>query len=292
MLNEFTLAYRDNKKIINAFGEYNGEQLLKNSKRIFGGREQVFFEYGRDETAPVYNDIRKSEKKKITKNKYMQVSAENRAESGFTLIGMFGTDIDTGSARYDVEYANGYCHPLINPKKSMGSLRSYETKKYYSVDLSYILRISRAFTDYDFSVFDGEGLRILKAWIFVMTYGVRHPEEPGLIMIQASKNEYGSEVRNRVLVRNSHYMNDQRYVYFGAPYGESVDEEWALSADDYSKVAALDTIMTELARATPLIRDGAIVPDLIHGSREYGSTTPMYFKDILGMKQDIRHTNR
>ncbi|MCK5848724.1 MAG: hypothetical protein KAH01_05955, partial [Caldisericia bacterium] len=181
MLNEFTFAYRNNEKIKNAFGEYNGEQLLKNSKRVFGGREQVFFEYGRDESSPVYNKIRKQEKLKISKNKYIQVSKENRSESGLTMIGMFGTDHDTGTARYDVEYVNGYCHPLINPKKSMGALRTYETKKYYSVDLSYILRISRAFTDFDFSVFDGEGLRILKAWIFVMTYGVKHPEEPGLI---------------------------------------------------------------------------------------------------------------
>jgi len=291
MINEFSFLYGNNEKVTNAFGEYNGEALLNNAKRIFAGNEQVFFEYGRDETRSRYGEVKTQIPVMQNDKNYIAASIEERAPSRITLIGMYGTDIDTGTARYSVGYRNQYCRPLINPKKSMDSLATYETKKYFTIDLSYILKISRAFTNYDFSVFSGEGLRILKAWIYVMTYGVHHPEEPNLIMIQASKNEYGNKVRNRVIVRNSYYDGERRYMYYGSPYAESTDDEWALSADDYSKVAALDTIMTELSLGTPLIREAGDALDLISGGREYGALVPEYFKSILGMREFSRKNN-
>jgi hypothetical protein len=77
----------------------------------------------------------------------------------------------------------------------------------------------------------------------------------------------------------------------GAPYGESRDDEWALSADDYAKVAALDSIFTELSKGSPLLYNGTIIPDLIRNSRQYGDTVPEYFNDFLGSKTDLQLNN-
>jgi hypothetical protein len=146
-------------------------------------------------------------------------------------------------------------------------------------------------TDYDFSHFTGEGLRILKAWLFVSTYGHRHPDEPDTIMIQSSKNEYGEEARNRVFIRNAYYEENVDYSRQGSPYGESNDPDWALSGDDYSRVAALDVIFTELSKGTPLYYDGSIVPNLINNTRQYGNFVPEYFHSIVDMKTAINNNN-
>ncbi|MCK5848598.1 MAG: hypothetical protein KAH01_05320 [Caldisericia bacterium] len=283
MLNEFTLAYRDDEKIKNVFGDYNGTQLLKNAKRIFGGKEQVFFEYGRDESAPIFADAVNPNVNETSKNVILKVNQHVESPSGLTAISMTGEGIDTGTSRYDVEYANQYCRPIL-----LGHFKTYETKKYYSIDLSYILAISRSFTDLNFENFEGEGLRILKAWLFVMTYGSHHPEEHELIMVRSSKNEYGESARNRAVVRNSYYKKGEDFNKMGAPYGESRDDEWALSSDDYAKVAALDSIFTQLSLGTPLLYNGSIVPDLIRNSRQYGSTVPEYFNDILTAKNHLK----
>ena len=286
MLNEFTAAYYDDQKIKNAFGEYNGTQLLKNAKRIFGGKEQVFFEYGRDELSPIFNNTIDPKIKDVSENVILKVNQHIESPSGLTAISMTGGDIDAGTSRYDVEYANQHCRPIL-----LGNFKTYETKKYYSIDLSYILAISRSFTDLNFENFEGEGLRILKAWLFVMSYGFHHPDEHELIMVRSSKNEYGNDARNRVIVRNSYYKKGEAFNKMGAPYGESRDGEWTLSADDYAKVAALDSIFTQLSLGTPLLYNGSIVPDLIRNSRQYGATVPDYFNSIMDSGSALRTNN-
>ena len=285
MLNEFTPLYHSNEKVTNAFGEYNGRALLNNAKRVFGGREQVFFEYGKDESMPIYNTTY-PKKKPVKKNVILNVNSHVESPSGLTVISMHSDDIDTSTSRYDVDYVNQHCRPVL-----LGSFKTYETKRFYSVDLSYVMAISRAFTDLKFDQFDGEGLRILKAWIFVMTYGIHHPDEYETIMLQSSKNEYGSSARNRVIVRNGFYRNKTDTSRMGAPYGESSDEEWALSSEDYSKVAALDSVFTELSKGSSLLYNGSIIPDLIRNSREYGGIVPDYFTDFLGSKNSLNSDN-
>jgi len=349
MINDFTFLYGTNKKVNNAFGPINSEMLLSGAKRIFGGREKVFFEYARDETFPSYDS------RKITVDRYNieeEVSGSGSgsalsgsgsiysgsgssgsgsiysgsgsgstsgstsgssststsgstsgsgsisgepdinglliSENGNAAIGLVLEPIViTGSSRYDVEYIHEYCRtPLLD------NFSTFETKKYFSIDLSYILAISRAMTTYDFSQFDGEGLRILKAWLFVMTYGTRHPDDESTIMLQSSKNEYGEESRDRVIIRNLYYDRDEEdYSRQGSPYGESNDSEWALSGDDYSRVAALDKIFTELSKGTSLYYDGSIVPDLINGTRQYGDLVPEYLNSILNMKNAVNSEN-
>ncbi len=286
MLNEFTFLYVDNEAITDAFGEYNGRALLNNSKRIFGGREQVFFEYGKDETMPIFDNTLSSKQKKVNKNVILNVNSHIESPSGLTVISMHSDDIDTSTTRYDADYVHQHCRPIL-----LGNFKTFETKRYYSIDLSYILAISRAFTDFKFDQFEGEGLRILQAWIFVMTYGVHHPDEYELIMLQASKNEYGKKTRNRPIIRNGYYAKDEEVSRMGAPYGESSDEEWALSSSDYSKVAALDSIFAELSKGSPLLYNGSIVPDLIRNSRQYGDTVPEYFVDLLGAKANLNNNN-
>ena len=286
MLNEFTDLYFNNEKIRDAFGDYNGNALLNNAKRVFGGREKVFFEYGRDESYPINNGIRSTEIKDVSKNVILKLNDHLPSPSGLTVIPMHGSDIETSSSRYDVEYVNQFCKPVL-----LGKFRTYETKKYFSVDLSYIMAISRAFTDLKFDQFDGEGMRILQAWIFVMTYGSHHPEDHELIMVRSSKNEYGKSARNRVIVRNGYYADDEDFNKMGSPYGESSDNEWALSAEDYAKVAALDSVFTELSKGKPLLYNGTIVPDLIRNTRQYGDTVPNYLTDVLGAKQSANTNN-
>ncbi len=285
MLNEFTFLYPDNEAVTDAFGEYNGRALLNNAKRIFGGKEQVFFEYGKDESMPIYNDVLPSKQKKVNKNVILNVNSHVESPSGLTVISMHSSDTDTSTVRYDADYVHQYCRPVL-----LGNFKTFETKRFYSIDLSYILAISRAFTDLKFDQFEGEGLRILKAWIFVMTYGIHHPDEYELIMIQSSKNEYGESARNRSIVRNGYYKGEA-INKMGAPYGESSDDEWALSSSDYSKVAALDSIFAELSKGSPLLYNGSIVPDLIRNSRQYGDTVPEYFVDLLGAKANLNNNN-
>ena len=286
MLNEFTDLYRRNPEIRDAFGDYNGSALLNNAKRIFGGREQVFFEYGKDESMPIFDDQYPREIKKVKKNTILHVNDHRESPSGLTVISMHGKDLESGTKRYDSGYVHQYCRPIL-----LGNFKTFETKRYFSIDLSYIMAISRAFTDYKFDQFDGEGRRILQAWIFVMTYGIHHPEEYELIMVKSSRNEYGEEARNRAIIRNSFYKKDTYTKNMGAPYGESRDDEWALSADDYAKVAALDSIFTELSKGSPLLYNGTIIPDLIRDSRQYGDTVPEYFNDFLGSKTDLQLNN-
>jgi hypothetical protein len=283
MINDFTFLYGNNKKVSDALGETNAEMLLKNSKRVFGGREQVFFEYAREETHPIYNGRQGPEPKENFVRRGIVVDRNNSSPSGATVMAM---DIDTSKHGYDVKYNHQYCMPVI-----LNSLEQFETKKFFSVDLEYILSISRAFTDYDFSHFDGEGLRILKAWLFVMSYGVRHSEDPSIIMIHSSKNEYGEKARTRSVVRNSFYNNEAPLTDIGAPYAESTDSEWALSGDDYSKVQALNVLMTELSKGTPLLYNYTIMPDMVNNTRQYGATTPEYLLSILDMRKLVNENN-
>lgn len=278
MINDFTFIYGNSEKVNDSFGPINSEMLLNGAKRIFGGKEQVFFEYARDEAFPrIRGQV--PEVKKYSETNGLLLSNNKNAALGLDLNPI----ITTGSSRYGTQYVHQFCRPQL-----LGKLDTFETKKYYSIDLSYILSISRAMTDYDFSQFDGEGLRILKAWLFVMTYGQRHPEDETTIMLQSSKNEYGEEVRNRVLTRNIYYSEEEaQYAHQGSPYGESYDNEWALRGDDYPKVAALDMIFTELSKGTPLYYDGSKVPDLIKGSRRYADLVPKYLQNILGMQREV-----
>ena len=153
MLNEFTASYYDDDAILNAFGDYNGTALLRNAKRIFGGREQVFFEYGRDESMPIMNKQYPLEQKPIHKDTLLHVASHTTSPSGLTVISMTNTDTDTNTTRYDADYVHQYCKPVL-----LGSFKTYETKKFFSIDLSYILAISRAFTDLKFDQFEGEGM--------------------------------------------------------------------------------------------------------------------------------------
>jgi len=284
MINDFTFLYGNNQKVQDTFGETNPEMLLKNAKRIFGGREQVFFEYAREETSPIYMGRQEPDPKRSGQTlRGIVVGKNNQSPSGATAMIM---DVDLSKHGYDLKYNYDYCMPVV-----LNSLETFKTKKYFSVDLEYILSISRAMTDFDFSHFDGEGHRILKAWMFVMTYGVRHSEDPSVIMIHSNKNEYGEDARNRAVVRNSFYNETAPLTDIGAPYAQSTDNEWALSADDYSRVQALNMIMTELSKGTPLLYDYSIMPDLVDNTRQYGETVPGYLTNILDMKKLINEQN-
>lgn len=286
MINDFTFLYGTPEKVNDAFGALNSEMLLKGAKRIFGGREQVFFEYARDESQPYYDG-------QFVENERYDTGYETAGllltENGNAAIGLDvqPVSIMTGDSRYEADYIHGYCRtPLLD------GFNTFETKKYFSIDLSYILSISRAMTTYDFSQFDGEGLRILKAWLFVMTYGVRHPEDEKTIMVQSSKNEYGEEARNRVITRNLYFEKAiEQYSLQGSPYGESNDDEWALRGDDYPKVAALDKIFNELSKGTPLYYEGSLVPDLIKGTRQYADLVPEYLQQIFNMQEAVNSDN-
>jgi hypothetical protein len=282
MINDFTFLYGNDKKVSDALGETNSEMLLKNAKRVFGGREKVFFEYARDETRPIYMG-REDPAPKSTSNiqRGIVVIKNNKSPSGATLMPM---DIDLSTHKYDLKYNHQYCMPAI-----LNSLEQFETKKFFSIDLEYILSVSRAFTDFDFSNFDGEGLRILKAWIYVMTYGEKL--EDGTIILRSSKNEYGEKARPRAIVRNSFYNSTDPVNELGAPYAQSTDGEWALTGEDYSKVQALNVLMTELSKGKPLLYNYTIMPDLVNNTRQYGATVPDYLLGILDMKKLVQENN-
>lgn len=283
MINDFTFLYGNASKVKDAFGNINEEMLLRGAKSIFGGQDQVFFEYGRDETNPLMCGACNVDLFRSSGNS--GVVSISKSQDGRLVLTPLEADAD-GSLRYNVSYRHQFCNfPIAN------KLYTKETKKYFSVDLEYILRITRAMTTYDFSEFSGEGKRILKAWIFVMTYGSKHPDEPDTIMLHSSRNEYGEPVSNRVIVRNSYYEEGKDHTYLGAPYAESRDPEWALTADDYSRVAALDRVFTELSLGSPLLYNNTIVPSLIHDSIDYGDTVPGYLKSILEMRKQLKNEN-
>jgi len=283
MINDFTFLYGNNKKVDDAFGETNSEMLLRNSKRIFGGREKVFFEYAIEETKPIYNGRLEPDPKNNNIRMGIVINKNNSSPSGATAIPM---NIDLSKHGYDLKYNHQYCMPAI-----LNSLEQFETKKFFAIDLEYILSVSRAFTDLDFSNFDGEGLRILKAWTFVMSYGERSTTDPETIMIRTNKNEYGEYARPRAIVRNSFYNSTDPVKNLGAPYAQSTDDEWALTSDDYSKVQALNVLMTELSKGTPLLYNYSIMPDLINNTRQYNSTVPNYLLSILDMKKLVQENN-
>jgi hypothetical protein len=268
MINDFTYLNGNAAKVSDTLGDINGKMLLAGAKRYFGANSKVFYKHSISETRPIYLGSRYEPSESIDNN---LVLIEPNEDRGVVLIPY---SLSSANAPYDLEYKNQYCMTPI-----ASSLEQFKTKTYFSVDLDYVLAVSSALTTFDFSRFTGEGERILKAWIHVMTYGVK-ASDGETIMLQSTKNEYGKEVPNRVIVRNSTYGNTEASDN-GAPYAESKDGEWALSAEDYSKVQALNVIMSALVQGNDFLYSKPIVDGIIRGISIDRFKTPYYLTDLL-----------
>jgi len=272
MIGDFEYLRSNYDKVQGAVGPINNKMLLKGVRKFLGKNSKVFYEHSIEETKPIFAG---------------SAPLEPGFDSELVLIEPLpGSDgvvllpynIDDIESPYPLDYRNDYCMPKI-----MNSLNRYRTKRYFSVDLEYVLSISAAFSNLDFTAFEGEAKRILKAWIHVMSYGVLASDDK-TIMLQSSKNEYGNDVGTRVLVRNSSYIIGSNDNDIGAPYAQSTDPEWALSGDDYSKVQCLNTVFTALAEGNDLLYSKPIVSGIVKDISidRYGD--PQYLPNLLNVK--------
>jgi hypothetical protein len=264
MIGDFTFLYGRNRNINDAFGSYNKDMGLKNAKKIFGGNGKVFFEYAKDSFPAIDTSINTS-----TNN-----ISYTTTTTGNILVYPIGYN-------YEAEIINSGKNTLLD------SIKLKSDKKFYAIDLTYILNITRAMTTLDFSHFTGEGKRILNAWIFVMSKGTK--DQYGRIRIDSYNNEYGVEPRGRVIIRNSDDGQTHTGLY-GYYYATSNDKEFALTPDDYSRVAALDAVFNELVNAKDISADGHISKNVISDLNEYGDTRPKYFDDIMATKKSMSYT--
>jgi len=272
MISDFEYLRSNYDKVQGAIGSINSKMLLKGIRKFSGKNSKVFYEHSVEETKPIFGG------RTLVKSNFDRTLVLIEPSPGYDGIVLLPYNIDDIKSPYPLDYMNDYCMPKV-----MNSLNRYRTKRYFSVDLEYILSISAAFDNLDFTVFSGEAERILKAWLHVMTHGVL-ASDGKTIMLQSSKNEYGNDVGTRVLVRNSSYVSGSNDNNIGAPYAQSIDPEWALSGDDYSKVQCLNTVFTALAKGNDLLYSKPIVSGIIKDISidRYGD--PQYLSNLLNVK--------
>lgn len=317
MINDYTYMYKNDKKINQALGPINGVLKQHNAKTMFTDSNTVFIQYAANNDAPTGHGLIFGEKEMpgidtepeeitlplIAKNKdiILSISKSNQAPSGMVITPLAVTSTnqnESPSLKYDTAYVNGYCcggavAGFYNDNRNIDPIpgESFEyaftcSTDYYSIDIGFMLSVIRAFSNLDFSMFDGEAKRLIKAWTHLMSYGERDTEDNDIIMLKSSYNEYGESVRKRVAIRN-HFFPSDTDLSAGAVFAGNNDDEWSLSADDYSKLAVLDLVFSVMSMGAPIYTIDSSGKDLVGWAETYGELYNEYFNDMLNTKNRI-----
>jgi hypothetical protein len=238
MIDDFVLAHANRAKKDQAILLQDGRQDNIAAQNLFGGDGEVFRKIGQG--IPSINDeseldFNLKDIACVVENNFLYfINVENYNEQG-------GYRWKYG---YPLKFTNGA------NREELPGLNIPKSVNYYSVDLPYLNAVARAFDTENFNRFAGEGKKILEILTHLYSFG---SIDNGKIYVASTMNEYGKEPTAREFKRNVYI--DKIHNKFGYNFATSNDADFALTPDDYSKLAALDYALTYMATGMPIIVD-------------------------------------
>jgi len=243
MIGDFTLAHanRDKKDIVYGnIAHQNDTKAIKNVLTGYNGK--VFNKIGEKSFITQYKNIDSIDFDYgnivcyIGNNELIPIQIEDY--NGINTRWKYGYEVN-----FNYDLLGEKYYDIINPNPI----------ELYSVDTAFLYKVANALDTENFEIFNGEAEIILKALTHLYSFG---SIVNGNIRIASLYNEYGNKIPNRTIHKNITFLKkDEKIKEAFYEFAKSNDENFALTPNDYSKLAVLDLSLTYLASGMPILID-------------------------------------